>query len=263
MQDKIRVLFLASDPFRDRAALRLDEEVRAVRHAIHRGTARDGVELIPYFAARTRDLQDALLRHNPRIVHFAGHGGDTGVIYMGDASGRPGAVGKEALAALFGILSEWVKVVILNGCDTLPIVEALSEVVDYSIGMSQPLGDDTAIVFAEAFYGALGMGKSVKDSFDLAVNQLRIEGNAAAPIPVLRIRPGVDPSLPLAGPVLPAPAGDSGAQPARLPDGQVITFGKFRGNRTVWENRPGSEVKSTQRIKIDEATGDDYVFRNG
>jgi hypothetical protein len=266
MRDRIKVLFLASDPFRDRAPLRLDEEVRAIEHAIRRGRARDRVKLVPYFAARTRDLQDALMLHDPQVVHFAGHGGDRGVIYMGDAHGRPGAVGKEALAELFGILSEWIKVVVLNGCDTLPVVEALSEVVDYAIGMNQPLSDVSAIAFAEAFYGALGMGKTVKMSFDLAVSQLRIDGNAESAIPVLRIRPGVDPTVPLAAPPhLPSPAanGGAGAQPPNLPDGQVVTFGKFAGDRTVWENRPGHEPKSTQRINIDDATGSDYVFRNG
>ena len=190
MQDKIRVLFLASDPFRDRAPLVLDREVRAVRG----GVARGGVELIPYFAANTRELQTALLLHEPQIVHFAGHGAG---IHLADAHGRPGAVGKEALATLFGILSEWVKVVVLNGSDTLPLVRVLGEVVDHAIGMDQPLGDTSAIVFARAFYGALAAGRTVQASFDLAVRQLEMEGSAGSAIPVLRSRPGVDPAEPL------------------------------------------------------------------
>ena len=76
MRDRIRVLFLASDPFRDRAPLRLDEEVRAIDHALRKGSARDRVELVSHFATRTRDLQDALMRHDPQIVHFAGHADD-------------------------------------------------------------------------------------------------------------------------------------------------------------------------------------------
>jgi hypothetical protein len=267
MRDKIKVLFLASDPFFDRAPLRLDEEVRAVGNALRKGTARDSVELIPYFATRTRDLQEALLRHDPQIVHFAGHGGGSGVIYLGDAQGRPGAVGKEALAKLFGLLSEWVKVVILNGCDTLPIVEALSEVVDYSIGMNQPLGDASAISFARAFYGALGMGKSVQASFDLAVIQLEIEGNPDASIPVLHVRPGVDPVTPLVAPPpsshAPATEGGAVAQPSDGAGDHVINYGKFHGDRMVFENRPGSEKKTRQVVNFEEGSGDDYIFRNG
>jgi hypothetical protein len=195
MRDKIEVLFLASDPFRDRAAARLDEEVRGIERAIRGGPAADRVKLVACFAPRTRDLQDSLMLHDPQVVQFAGDGG---VIYLGDAHGRRGVVTAEALAKLFGILSEWIKVVIVNGRDTLPVVEALGEVVDYAIGMDRPLDDASALVFFEAFYGALGMGSTVQGSFDIAVRRLR--GSAASTIPVLRIRPGVDPTVPLVAP---------------------------------------------------------------
>ncbi|HEX8673357.1 MAG TPA: hypothetical protein VF710_15790 [Longimicrobium sp.] len=262
MRDKIKVLFLASDPFHDRAPLRLDEEVRTIGNALLKGRARDGVELIPYFATRTRDLQEALLRHDPQIVHFAGHGGGSGVIYLGDAHGRPGAVGKEALAELFGILSEWIKVVILNGCGTLPIVEALSDVVDYSIGMNAPLTDASAIVFAEAFYGAVGMGRTVKTSFQLAVSQLKLEGNAEASKPVLRIRSGVDPTVPLVTPAaLPSPGPDAegGAAVESSDAGMISDIKSFQADDVLFENRPGTG-KSVHRF--DNVSGRGFIFRN-
>lgn len=196
MENALRVLFLASDPFRDDAPLRLGEEVLAVEHAMR---ASDRVELVPCYAPRTRDLQNALLRHDPRIVHFAGHGG---VIRLADAKGRRGVVGTEALATLFGILSEWIKVVILNGCGTVPVVDALADVVDYAIGMDQPLGDASATAFAGEFYAALGTGMTVQASFDLAASRLRPDEAAT---PVLRIRRGVDPSVPLLEDGTPAP----------------------------------------------------------
>jgi hypothetical protein len=264
MADTIRVLFLASDPFRDRASLRLDEEVRAIDQALRKGRAREGVELIPHFATRTRDLQDALLRHDPQVVHFAGHGG-SGVIYLGDEQGRPRPVGKEALAKLFGILREWIRVVILNGCDTLSTVEALGEVVDYAVGMNRPLSDPAAAVFAQAFYGALAMGQTVQASFDLAVNQLELEGSAEAATPVLRIRPGVDPAVPLvAAPAdapSPAPAGEGGT--GARPGDQVIGIGRLDVDEAVFENRPGAEKQDVQQAHIDDASGRRFVFRNG
>lgn len=219
MQDTVEALFLASDPFREGASLRLHTEVRGVERAIRRGPARDRVKLVPCFAPRTRDLQDALLLHDPRIVHFAGPGDGGGVICLADAYGRRGVAEKDALAKLFGILSEWIKIVILNGCDTLPLVDALGGVVDYAIGMDQPLGDASAIVFAEAFYGALGMGKPVQASYDLAVSRLASEAHAASAIPVLRIRTGVDPAVPLiapAGPPAPPEAARRWSRPAAL-----------------------------------------------
>ncbi len=167
MRDEIRVLFLASDPFREGAAPRLDEEVRAIEQALGAGR----VKLVAYFAERTLDLQDALMVHDPRIVHFAGHCDGPGVIRLGDAHGRPGLVGREALAELFGILSEWIMVVILNGCVSFPYVEALAEVVDYAIGIDWPLSDPSAVAFAGEFYRALGIGMTVQASFDLAVSR--------------------------------------------------------------------------------------------
>jgi hypothetical protein len=226
MREKIRVLFLASDPFRDRASLRLDEEVRAVDRALRKVDARGAVELVAHFATRTRDLQDALLRHDPQIVHFAGRGDDPGVLRLGDEQGRPRPVGKEALGRMFGMLSEWIRVVVVNGCDTLPTVEVLGGVVDYAIGMNRPLGDASALVFAEAFYGALAMGRTVPASFKLAVSRLGLEGGAGSAAAVLRVRPGVDPAVPLVAPS-PTRSGGGGARPAW--DGRTDASETFPG----------------------------------
>jgi hypothetical protein len=244
MRDKITVLFLASDPFRERAALRLDEEVRAIDRAVRKGRARGRVELVAHFGTHTRDLQDALLRHDPQVVHFAGNGDDPCVLYLGDEHGRPRPVGTDALGTLFGMLGEWIKVVVINGRDTLPTVEALGEGVDYAIGMDRPLGDPSAIVFAGAFYGALAMGRTVREAFELAVSRMEHERDAASTTPVLRIRPGVDPDVPLvarpADTSTPAPAsggGGGGAQPAGA--GRVSTWKTFDGDGVVIETRPG------------------------
>lgn len=193
MRDAITALFLASASSRDRAPRRLEEEVRAVGHAARGGRAWDRVRLVPCCVGRTRDLQDALLRHDPQIVHLAGPGDDPCVLCLGDGQGRVRRVGVEPLATLFGMLREWIRVVILNGCDTLPAVDALGQVVDYAIGIDRPLSDPAAIAFAQVFYGALAMGCNVQASFSLAANRLRMEGGSA----VLRVHPGVDPSVPL------------------------------------------------------------------
>ena len=245
MHDKIKVLFLASDPFHDRAALRLDEEVRAIGNAIRRGRARDSVELVSHFATRTRDLREALLQHEPQIVHFAGHGDAPGAIYLGDEDGRPQPVDCEALRKLFGLLNDTVRVVVLNGCDTLQTVEALSEVVDYTVGMNRPISDDSAIVFAEAFYSALAMGRNVLAAFELAVCQLELEGNPEAGVPVRRVRRGVNLDLPLV-----APPGEVEADPDK-------------GDDVVFENRlrPSGGESGSQISRFGDG-GRGFTFRN-
>jgi hypothetical protein len=248
MRKKIKVLFLAADPFRPGERLRLDEEVRAIDQAIRRGSARDAVELVSQFATRTGDLQDALMRHDPQVVHFAGHGGARGVIYLGDEYGRPQPVGKEALGRLFGIRGDAVRVVVLNGCETLPTADVLSEVVDYAIGMSGPIHDDSAARFAAAFYGALAMGETPADSFAYGVNQLELEGNPDARLPVLRVRDGIDTHMAL----VEKPAGDAGTP--RQPDPV-----KLREN-ALFENKQVGGDRSNQFASFE---GGGMTFRNG
>ncbi|HEX6911330.1 MAG TPA: CHAT domain-containing protein [Longimicrobium sp.] len=192
MRDRLKVLFLAADPFRSGARLELGEEMRAIDEAIQRGSARGSVELVSHFATRTRDLQYALLRHEPHVVHFAGHGAEQGAIYLGDENGQPRAVGKEALGRLFCILDGEVRAVVLNGCHTLAVAEEVSQAVDFAVGTRRRISDGAAIGFAAAFYTALAFGRGVRQAFDLAVNQLQVDGSADADVPVLRVRDGVE-----------------------------------------------------------------------
>jgi hypothetical protein len=57
----IKLLFLAANPT-DTDRLRLDEE------------SRDQFELKTHWAVRADDLQELLMRYQPDIVHFSGHG---------------------------------------------------------------------------------------------------------------------------------------------------------------------------------------------
>lgn len=190
MREKIKVLILAADPFRDGARLGLDEELRAIEQAVRRGPARDTLELVAHLGTRAGDVRDALLRHRPGIVHFTAHGGGPAAIYLADEHGRRQPVDRETLR---GLLADTpVRVVVLDGVDTLAAVEALSEVADYTIGTNSRAGDGSAIGFVDAFYGALAMGCTVLAAFELGLGQLERDGNRSAATPVRRIRRGVN-----------------------------------------------------------------------
>lgn len=191
MRNRIRVLFLPADPSRKPARREMEDEMRALEHAIH-PDARDALELVADFAARARDLRSALLRHQPQVVHFVGYGESPYVIRLDDEHGRPQALGGEALRELFAAARDAVRVVVLNGRDPLPAVEALSEVVDYAVGMDSPPGDGSALVFAQAFYTALARGRTVLTAFELGLGQLEMAGIPPAQVPVRRIRRGVN-----------------------------------------------------------------------
>jgi hypothetical protein len=191
MHQKLKVLFLAADPFRDGARRELEEETRAIERAVQQGRAHDVLEFVSHFATRMDDVQDALRRHQPRIVHFVGHGDAPGVIRLGDEQGRPQPVGREGLREMLGDVRDPVRVLVLNGADTLAAVQALSEVADYTIGTNRGAGDGPA-VFAQAFYRALATGRTVLAAFELGLSERMMEGSPEAGTPVRRIRRGVN-----------------------------------------------------------------------
>jgi CHAT domain len=193
MHKKIKVLFLAVGPSGEGARLKLDEEVRAIGDALRRGGAPDALELVSDFATRTRDLGQALLRHGPQVLHFAGNPDAPGEICLRDERGRPAPVDRKTLEKRFEIMAGVVRVVVLNGCDPRSAVEAVGDAVDYVIAMKPPLRDPSAVRFAAGFYAALSRGHTVPNAFRLGVAVLRLDGGDEADVPVLRVRPGADP----------------------------------------------------------------------
>ncbi|MDI1442460.1 CHAT domain-containing protein [Polyangium sp. 6x1] len=162
---------------------------------------------------RVSDLQAALLRHRPQIVHFSGHGrGErissaprsdvtremlpaheqdedptAGEILVENDAGRAEPIPAAALANLFGILGD-VRCVVLNACHSAAQAEAIRPHVDAVIGMSQSIQDAAAINFAWAFYQGLAFGESVHKAFDLGRNQIDLAGLGDGKVPKLLTR---------------------------------------------------------------------------
>lgn len=196
MTEKIKILFLAASPL-DFAPLRLDEEIREIDKKIQTGSHRGAFQLIAqHFATRWDDIQEALLRHKPHIVHFSGHGSKAEEISVMDDSGANHPVDKESLVELFDILRDNIRIVLLNACYSKPQAEAISQIIDYTVGMNKAIGDKAAIAFAGAFYRALSSDKSVRDAFRLGQNKLRGAKIAGADTPELIWREGVNPAEP-------------------------------------------------------------------
>ena len=191
---KVRVLFLASNPFRQNA-LALDEEIRAITAQIRTADHRDTLELISAWAVRPDDLQQLLLQHQPHIVHFSGHGSQTGELLLMAEDGEPKPVSQDALVELFGVLPDNIRVVVLNACHSRPQAEAISQFIDCSIGMNAAIGDEAAIVFAASFYRALGFGRDIQTAFKLGTNSLKLAGIPESQTPEIYYRPdAVDPA---------------------------------------------------------------------
>ncbi len=197
MNKTITVLFLAANPVDLPYRLRLDEEFREISKKVRVGRYRDSVEFACEWSVRVSDLPQALLDHCPHVVHFSGHGTKTDGIVLEDDSGNARPVNKQALARLFKVLKDNIRLVILNACYAEDQAKWLTEIVDYVIGMSDTVRDDAAITFSAYFYQSLAYGRTVRESFELALTQLELSAIDGSQVPRLLVRPGVDESVPL------------------------------------------------------------------
>jgi hypothetical protein len=150
----------------------LDEEVRGIDRALRLAEFRDRFDIRQHWAVRYGDLQELFLRHRPDIVHFSGHGSAASEIILATEAGGSHPVSSRALSALFSVLKDNIRCVVLNACYSEPQAQAIAQHIDAVVGMTNQIGDEAAINFAAAFYQALGFGRSVQTAFDLGRLQL-------------------------------------------------------------------------------------------
>ena len=190
----INVLILMANPaFSEQAPLRLREEMRQIKEALQRSKYRNQFEVAYEPAARTTDLQQALLDHRPKIVHFSGHGrGEEGLILETD-SGKQQLVRAEALSHLFATFDAGeIECVILNSCYSEVQAEAIHRHIDCVIGMNQAIGDKAAVNFAEGFYRGLGAGLDYDRAFEMACSAIDLSGSDDGWTPELMYRQRAD-----------------------------------------------------------------------
>lgn len=162
---KETVLFLTASP-RNLEPLRPDLEMREVQQRLQLSKQRDRFRVKPALAARFHDLSQALIDHEPQVIHFSGHGDKDGSLLVEDEYGNSDPLTPEGLAELFGQHKSTVRCVVLNACYSERLAQTLAAKIDYVIGMRYPIGDDAAIQFSIGFYLALFGGRSVPEAFE-------------------------------------------------------------------------------------------------
>ncbi len=182
-----KILILAAIPH----GLRLDQEIREIEEAIRRAAKRDLFEIRIRTAVRPQDIRRAIAEEKPQIVHFCGHGMEDGSLLLEDKGGNNKPVSPEALASLFKLHVDYVKCVLLNACYSEKPAVAISQYIDYVIGMNNPIQDRAAIEFAIGFYDGLGYKISgdqdvFQRAFDEAMVAIQMEKISQGEIPVLK-----------------------------------------------------------------------------
>ena len=196
------ILILAANPT-STERLRLDEEVKKIEQGLERAKGRDQFKLVVKWAVTDDDLRRALLDNDPAIVHFSGHGSgssqggqgrelvpalgeDSGGLAFEDDRGHVQLIPGDALARLFELCADSVKCVVLNACYSEAQANAISQHIDYVVGMKKSVGDEAAIKFAVGFYDALGAGRDFEKAFKFGCIAIDLKGIPEYLTPVLK-----------------------------------------------------------------------------
>ncbi|WP_413168040.1 CHAT domain-containing protein [Capilliphycus salinus ALCB114379] len=166
------ILILAANP-QNTTRLRLEEEIREIDEGLRRANQRHQYKLEQKLAVRSRDFYRAILDYKPSIVHFCGHGvGQEGIV-LEDDTGKMAVVPTDALASMFKLFAtKGVECVILNACYSEVQANAISQYVNYVLGMNKAVGDKAALAFSVAFYDGLAAGYEVEEAYQLGCSQM-------------------------------------------------------------------------------------------
>jgi hypothetical protein len=233
LKEKIRVLFLTAGGD-DASRARAQEEAREIGRRLWASDERDSFDLHTEWAVRATDLQERLLKYKPHVVHVSGLATEAGEILLSDDGEGQRPVSLEAMAGLFRILKDKIRLVVLN----VPYADALAQrlmwVVEFTVSMRGTIDTETAVAFSASLYQALGYGRTVSEGFELAKNQLAMGGMGDRVEPLLYVKVGANRSARL------TPQGASAAPDAvrqlsqiAVKDAQFITndrFGTFGGD---------------------------------
>lgn len=170
--ENTRILLVCANP-RGTNLLRTAEEDRTLRESIQLSPKRDHFEVETLNAATIDDLRRALLRKPFDVVHFSGHGTQTGLVFE-DTLGRLMVPQSAALADL--LQRRKVRVALLNACYSLSVGKIAAIGMDYTIASTGPISDPGAIEFTRGFYDALGAGTDVPDAYAEGISAARLKG---------------------------------------------------------------------------------------
>lgn len=206
------ILFLAANPS-GTTLLDLDDECAAIERELSMTPARHDFDFHSKWAVSVDEMMRHLNRLQPTVIHFSGHGGaaapgsrddlgygscrdvEPGVeaaIHLEDERRQRRRVGERALAEMIATAAPRARVVVLNACYSDGLAEALRGAVDCVVGMRGAISDGAALVFAVAFYRALGNRCSIGNAVAQARATLAAKQLPDERLPAYRARDGLD-----------------------------------------------------------------------
>lgn len=183
-RNTVKVLFVSANPI-DMPNLQLDVELREIQQNLDLSTRGATFEFYSKVAVQPTDLTRELLKTQPNIVHFSGHGSSYGGIYLENQAGKAQLVETDVLSMLFEQFSDQIDCVILNCCFSEKQAESISKHIKFVIGMDKQISDEASSAFSIGFYQALSEGRSIEEAYSMGRIQIPMQGFLEFSTPVL------------------------------------------------------------------------------
>jgi len=158
------VLYLTANPDID---LRVEAEVNQVQQEVRGSKLRDNIDVHYRPAANLDSLIQGLNDHTPAIIHFSGHGNESGVGTDNAKSARSAGklVSFELLAKAIAATDTPPQVIVLNSCKSAGAKKSFFPPAKAIVAMGDSIGDLAATAFAAKFYAAIAAGQSLHSAF--------------------------------------------------------------------------------------------------
>ena len=138
------------------------------------------------YATRPDQIQQEMVRHDPKILHFSGHGGG-GTLAFEDREGRAAPVTGALLARIVETYGD-LECLVLHACYSDQIAQACAAHVPHVVGSTDAIDDETAPLFTYMFYQALATGRSFHQAFKMGRNQVALVSQEEAAKYAIRSR---------------------------------------------------------------------------
>ena len=239
--------------------MRFDQEIATIQ-APMRSNGRD-FDHATALAIRADRFLEQLLRYQPLIVHFIGHGTEEGCLLFEGESGQAQHVEADSLSQQFSFVQERTRLSFFNACYTTKVVEATRQHIDCVIGMGASTTEQASLAFAERFYAILMLGVSIQRAFDAARIATAIRWPELQKIPILRNKDGCDPDKLRLNVVDGIPSIVTGDCPERGLSGDRVRFTLvIEGDKARFPDKVGDQIaKVLGLVAQDPALSCHYV----
>ena len=155
--------------------------IQKLRAALKRANHGQIFKLEDRLETNAADIAQVLTEIEPYIVNISGHEDGVECIALKDKYNNQAKL----IADLFRHRGNNIKCVVLQGCYSENQAREIVRHIEYVIGISQELEDNTVIDFLVNFYYHVGSKWSIEESYDQSLNHLQRNGGECLLLPII------------------------------------------------------------------------------